>query len=202
MRASRFIGGRQNRRGDALLREKAKVDWSQIGAFISGAGVLVGLVTLGLVSYQVYLMIRQTRIMEQQAELLDRRGVPRLLAETQDRGSPGGIRTVDVHFSVQNCGTAALRDFNCRIQVPANIAERIGDLPYSKELVPINGAVWMGMLRRVREMTIFPGKTEVVMSIQLLNPAVGPVFPVRWEVITERGVFPEEDAQPIQISFS
>jgi hypothetical protein len=118
--------------------------------FASGLGVAgwVSVLTLVVVCYQVYLMVRQTRILEKQDDLLARRAdfVLKCTA-TPSTAYPGELR---LEFFAQNTGNKTAKDFYWRLFIPQALASTVsGFVGFDKHLIRDFKGVRCALLARL-----------------------------------------------------
>jgi hypothetical protein len=204
-----------------------KMDTEYVSMVIGAIGAGLAVTTLLIVIYQTALMRRQTAVMdtqtnlateqtalareqtrlsqrqleivEKQEELLARRAVLALYLVELKREPDGGVV---FQARVRNDGRRGTRDYFWHLLLPA-------DLPTAKVWSPESG----GTVTPTDETTIdgikyrqyrdrVPGPTYPTRENALLNIMVPPLktqklSPIRWLLVSEDGVFPEDGKQGI-----
>jgi hypothetical protein len=168
-----------------------------LSLLIAGLGTATALITLGVVVFQIYLMVRQTtimsdqlRIMRKQDEIMAaqmaRQPVPQFRLELTKGGQHGTL-----HFWIRNDGTKAVRDFHWYLIIPPgtmNTGPYLTGIqaPIGAENEPVDGQLWL-CYHRYETTAIYPTREEKIGSAGL-NLLHDP-FPCHWRIVSEDGVF-------------
>jgi hypothetical protein len=170
----------------------------------STAGAILSAITLAVVGYQVYLMVRQTKIMGDQLTLarrqdeivalqLTRHPAP-VLTHDPVGGNPHG-KYATATFRVVNRGTRGIREFWTYVRFPQE-ANGLGWYAHAAHhethSVTVDGRNYLE-IRALTKQPIYPRFDLKIgdMSFERVHLVQG--IRVYWKVISEDGMFPPEE---------
>ncbi len=155
----------------------------------------VAVVTLLVVGFQVYLMLRQLNIMKRQDQILNRRANLVLEVHSQYNNDQHTDRTLS--FSVENNGNKAAKDFYWHLMIPHRFAQaRELLIAPRRQVLPENNLLTIDntqytQYRCFHAEPVYPKRTNRLCSLRFDGNNVAHPITIYWKISAEDGVFPE-----------